>query len=108
MTTRENYAVYTDYQTCFGDNNFEMNYICPFDNTQRNEYIQKFVKTVSGLKKYYLDFHSFQSVQEYENYFRDYSVLLELTKVPFTLRIIMNILPYLVKEIEKDRSNSKS
>ena len=103
MTSRENYADFQDYKKCFGSYKFETRYICPFDMAQRNEYISKFVQTVQGLKKYYLDFDSFDQVHIYENYFRDYAVLLELTQVPFTLRIIMNILPQLVKKIEKDR-----
>jgi hypothetical protein len=97
MTCRENYAQYSDYITCFGINNFEMSWICPFDDGQRNEYISRFVKTVQGLKKYYMDFDSFESVEEYEGYFKKYSELLGLSKAPFTLRIIMNILPLLVK-----------
>ena len=103
MTCRENYATQHDYQTCFGANQFELNYICPFDDDPRNEYIQKFVKTVQGLKKYQLDFESFATVDEYEKYFKDYGVLEDLTHVPFTLRIIMNILPYLVKSLEADK-----
>ena len=56
MTTRENYADYKDYTHCFGINTrYQLNYICPFSDAQRNEYIRRFVHTVQSLKKYYLD-----------------------------------------------------
>jgi len=76
MTCRENYANQLEYQHCFGADMFELAFICPFDDQQRNEYIEKFVKTVQGLKRYYLDFDSFESVAVYEKYFSDYSELL--------------------------------
>ena len=97
MTTRENYATTKDYDVCFGAKTYSLNYICPFNTEQRSEYISKFVKTVQGLKKYHLEFESLQTVDEYEQYFKQYQVLFELSQVPFTLRIIMNILPLLVQ-----------
>ena len=104
MTCRENYANLTDYSVCFdGINKFELNYICPFEDGQRNEYIDRFVHTVKSLKRYYLDFEAFGSVEVYESYFKKYSELLQLSKAPFTLRIIMNILPLLVKQLEEKR-----
>ena len=63
---------------------------------------------MQGLKKYYLDFESLDSVEAYETYFKDYAVLYDLTKVPFKLRIIMNILPFLVEAIKQQRAQSKS
>ena len=109
MTTRENYADYKDYTHCFGINTrYQINYICPFNDAQRNEYIRRFVHTVQSLKKYYLDFDSLDSVAAYEKYFSDYSVLYELTQVPFTLRIVMNILPLLVEAIKQQRAQSQS
>lgn len=85
-----------------------MFWICPFDEHQRNEYISKFVKTVQGLKKYHIDFESFEKVEVYEEYFAKYSELQHLTKSPFSLRIVMNILPQLIQKIEEDRQKRSS
>ena len=66
------------------------------------------MRTVQGLKRYYLDFESLESIEAYEKYFEDHAVLLELSKVPFTMRIIMNILPQLLVQIQSQRLQSKS
>ena len=51
------------------------------------------METVKLLKKYHFDFECFKTVEEYLKLFKEFSVLGELSEVPFVLRMIMIVLP---------------
>jgi len=61
------------------------------------------LETVQKLKKYNLEFKSFNNVDEYIQYFDKFKVLDELASVPFTLRMIMVVLPQIVKFMTEKR-----
>ena len=103
VTVSENYATLGEYKHIFGFQQFEQLYICPFENSQRLEMVRRFVKLVQGLKKYYLDFESFSTVEEYERQFREYNVLQEFIHNSLTLRMTINVLPQIAQKLTLDR-----
>jgi hypothetical protein len=63
VTSRPRYALYSDFLKCFGVH--EVINICPFNKSQRDEYINQSVEIFRKLKGKITDFETFDSAQEY-------------------------------------------
>ncbi len=67
--------------------------ICPFNKQQRDEYINNSVAVFRRLKDKITDFEIFDTAQEYIEVLEQQQSLKELAQVPFTLSLILAILP---------------
>ena len=116
MTVREGYAEPQNYERCFGSkiytaedqtskkiDNFQIYYLCPFNEMQRDTYIENYLKSVKLLKTFHLEFNTFENLGEYQKEFNKNPILRELCKTPFVLRMVMQIFPLLVAEAEINR-----
>ncbi len=63
VTSRPRYALYSDFLKCFGVH--EVINICPFNKSQRDQYINKSVAVFRKLKDKITDFETFDTAQEY-------------------------------------------
>ncbi len=63
VTSRPRYALYSDFLKCFGAH--EVINICPFNKSQRDEYINQSVVVSKRLKDEITDFETFDTAQEY-------------------------------------------
>jgi hypothetical protein len=63
ITSRPRYAPYSDFLKCFGAH--EVINICPFNKSQRDEYINQSVVVSKRLKDEITDFETFDTAQEY-------------------------------------------
>ncbi len=63
VTSRPRYALYSDFLKCFGVH--EVINICPFNKSQRDQYINQSVAVFKRLKGKITDFETFDTAQEY-------------------------------------------
>jgi hypothetical protein len=80
--------------------------ICPFNKSQRDEYINKSVAVFKRLKGKITDFETFDSAQEYIEVFERQESLKELAQVPSTLSLVLTILPKIKTELNKNNQSS--
>lgn len=72
-------------------------YICPINSQQLKEYLGKFVDTVNQYNSSHLmgKFESFKTSKEYEDMMESNQSLKEMAKEPFTIRLLVGIMPRL-------------
>jgi hypothetical protein len=104
VTSRPRYALYSDFLKCFGVH--EVINICPFNKQQRDEYINQSMVVFKRLKGKITDFETFDTAQEYIEVLEQQESLKELAKVPFTLSLILAILPKIKVELNKNNQSS--
>jgi hypothetical protein len=97
VTSRPRYALYSDFLKCFGVH--EVINVCPFNKSQRDEYINKSVAVFKRLKGKITDFETFDTAQEYIEVLEQQQSLKELAQVPFTLSMVLAILPMIKNEM---------
>ncbi len=68
-----------------------MLYICPFSESQRTKYIDKFISTAKSLQENYFEISFYPNIQEYITQFQKFSALSNVAKNPYMLRILMSI-----------------
>ena len=102
VTSRPRYAIFGEFLSCFGEH--ETIYICPFDKDQQHQYISNSVEIFKRLKQKLPDFKTFDTAEQYSEVLNKISSLNELAKVPFTLSLILAILP----ELSVDGNNINS
>ncbi len=103
VTSRPRYALYSDFLKCFGEH--EVINICPFNKQQRDEYINQSVEFFRRLKGKVTDFETFDTAQEYIEVIEQQQSLKELAQVPFTLSLILAILPKIKTELNKNNQS---
>ncbi len=91
VTSRPRYGLYSDFLKCFGVH--EVINICPFNKKQRDEYINNSVAVFARLKGKITDFETFDTAQDYIEVLEQQQSLKQLAQVPFTLSLILTILP---------------
>ncbi len=104
VTSRLRYALYSDFLKCFGLH--EVINICPFNKSQRDQYINKSVVVFKRLKGKITDFETFDTAQEYIEVLEQQQSLKELAQVPSTLSLILAILPKIKTELNKNNQSS--
>lgn len=81
-------------------------YICPVNSVQQNDYLEKFVKEVQVNKNLFFGkFNCFDTVNEYTEMFTNYPSLQNMAQEPFTLRLILGIMPDIKKMQKSTTSN---
>jgi hypothetical protein len=80
--------------------------ICPFNKSQRDEYINQSVTVFRRLKGKITDFETFDTAQEYIEVLEQQQSLKELAQVPFTLLLVLTILPKIKAELNKNNQSS--
>jgi hypothetical protein len=80
--------------------------VCPFNKQQRDEYINQSVAVFKRLKGKITDFETFDTAQEYIEVLEQQQSLKELAQVPFTLSLILAILPKIKTELNKNKLSS--
>ncbi len=103
VTSRPRYALYSDFKKCFGVH--EVINICPFNQKQRDEYINNSVAVFKRLKGKITDFETFDTAQEYIEVLEQQESLKQLAQVPFTLSLILATLPKIKTELKKNNNN---
>jgi hypothetical protein len=104
VTSRPRYALYSDFLKFFGVH--EVINICPFNKSQRDQYINKSVAVFKRLKSEITDFETFDTAQEYIEVLEQQESLRELSQVPSTLSLILTILPKIKTELNKNNQSS--
>jgi hypothetical protein len=104
VTSRPRYALYSDILKCFGVH--EVINICSFNKSQRDEYINKSVAAFKILKGKITDFENFDTAEEYLEVLEQQESLKELAQAPFTLSLILAILPKIKTELNKNNQSS--
>jgi hypothetical protein len=79
--------------------------ICPFNQKQRDEYINNSVAVFKRLKGKITDFETFDTAQEYIEVLEQQESLKQLAQVPFTLSLILATLPKIKTELKKNNNN---
>lgn len=99
VTSRPRYALYSEFLKCFGEH--EVISICPFNNHQRDLYIQNSVAAFKKLEGKLQVIDTFETAQQYIEVLEQQQSLKHLAQVPFTLSLILTILPKIKKELSK-------
>ena len=71
----------------------EIRYICPFKEEQQKQCIGNYISTAKKLKEKLFDFHVEDNVEEYFKIFKESEALRQLSQVPFSLNLMINIFP---------------
>jgi hypothetical protein len=103
VTSRPRYAIYSDFLKCFGVH--EVINICPFNKSQRDQYINKSLVAFKRLKGKITDFETFETAQEYIEVLDQQESLKELAQVPSTLSLVLTILPNIKTELKKNNQS---
>jgi hypothetical protein len=80
--------------------------VCPFNKSQRDQYINKSVAVFKRLKGKITDFETFDTAQEYIEVLEQQQSLKELAQVPSTLSLILAIIPKIKTELNKNNQSS--
>jgi hypothetical protein len=80
--------------------------ICPFNKSQRDQYINKSVAIFRRIKDKITDFETFDTAQEYIEVLEQQESLKELAQEPSTLSLILTILPKIKTELNKNNQSS--
>ncbi len=104
VTSRPRYALYNDFLKCFGAH--EVINICPFNKSQRDQYINNTVVFFKRIKGKITDFETFETAQEYIEMLGQQQSLKQLAKVPSTLSLVLTILPKIKTELNKNKQSS--
>ncbi len=104
VTSRPRYALYSDLLKIFDVH--EVINICPFNKSQRDEYINKSVVAFKRLKDEITDFETFDTAQEYIEVLEQQQNLKELTLAPVILSLVLTILPKIKTELNKNNQSS--
>jgi hypothetical protein len=80
--------------------------ICPFNKSQRDQYINKSVAFFKILKDKITDFETFDTAQEYIEVLEQQQSLKELAQVPSTLSLVLSILPKIKNELKNNNNQS--
>ncbi len=79
--------------------------ICPFNKSQRDEYIKNSVEVFNRLKDKITDFETFDTAQEYIEVLEQQESLKQLAQVPFTLLVVLTTLPKIKAELKKNNQS---
>lgn len=115
ITCRTNYYTSSDIQKSFGHHNLKYLFICPFAKEDITRYIDKYFVTMRKLsqlgmieeRENYTEKKIQEQQQQYKNVLQQYPQLLELSQSPFTLRMIIMIIPKLLREINQNQSSQQ-
>jgi hypothetical protein len=80
--------------------------ICPFNKQQIDEYIKQSVAVFKRLKGKITDFETFETAKEYIEMLEQQQSLKQLAQLPFTLSLVLTILPKIKTELNKNNQSS--
>ena len=78
MTCRSNYTNISGYINAF-NTKLTLNYICPLNKELIESYIKQFLVVVAKLKEYDINIEKFDSLRDYQDKFKQYPILAELS-----------------------------